>query len=496
MIGSHQIKKVKKILVLLTIFALAVPALGAVKAKSNPSTANIKTKFITVEAATKIPSKEVSAKKEIKFKDLTTKDPTYSYVMKMVVSYEAISGYPDGTFKGNKTITRAEFSKIMTNSLAYLEKRFNYPLAEEPATPEVKFKDLNAKNWAFPFVAKLVTKYKIISGYPDGTFRPNQTINRYELATVLAKTLKLIYSRYEMTLPSPTREAAIADVKPGHWAMKDIQLLLYSKIMNVTRQKNKVLFAGTKAVTRFEVTVSTAKLINQSETAIASLPKKIREAVAPPSQVEKAAQISSRPEAYFSGGAGNVYESASGTNNWMGFNGSASYGNIFKLWRLSGNYEIAGKYGFNQIVYVVPSGGGVAGGTVNENRYELELNTIYPIVKFLGVTGKLLVGAKYINLNNPTAPTNFTGLNLGVVTAANLFGKNVLARAFYSYPLARASVSPSIFGQPTQLFDYEASIDATLFRLPLLLGFSGETMTLSGGPARYYNNFFVRYFLL
>jgi len=494
MIGSHQIKKVKKILVLLTILALAVPALGAVKAKSNPSTAKVTSKFITAEAATKIPTKEVIAKKEIKFKDLKAKDPAYPYVMKMVVSYEAISGYPDGTFKGKKTITRAEFSKIMTNSLAYLEKRFNYPLAEEPATPEVKFKDLNAKSWAYPFVAKLVTKYKIISGYPDGTFRPNQTINRYELATVLAKTLRLIYSRYEMTPPSPTREAAISDVKPKHWAMKDIQLLLYSKIMGVTKQKNKVLFAGTKAVTRFEVTVSTAKLINQSDTAIAALPKRKLEAA--PSRVEMATQISSRPEAYFSGGAGNVYESASGTNNWMGFNGSATYGNIFQLWRLSGNYEVTGKYGFNQIVYIVPSGGGVAGGTVNENRYELELNTIYPIVKFLGVTGKLLVGAKYINLNNPTAPTNFTGLNLGVVTAANLFGRNILARAFYSYPLARASASPSIFGQPTHLFDYEASIDAALFSLPLLLGFSGETMALSGGPARYYNNFFVRYYLL
>ena len=133
---------------------------------------------------------------------------------------------------------------------------------------------------------------------------------------------------------------------------------------------------------------------------------------------------------------------------------------------------------------------------VNENRYELELNTIYPIVEFYGINGKLLVGMKYINLSNPTAPTNFMGLNIGVATAAKVFDRNFLTQVFYSLPLARINVTPSVLGQPSQLFDYEASLDAEVFSYPMLFGLSGEIMTLSGGAARYYNAFFMRYFLL
>ena len=163
---------------------------------------------------------------------------------------------------------------------------------------------------------------------------------------------------------------------------------------------------------------------------------------------------------------------------------------------LSGNYEVTGKYGFNRINYIFPAGSTITGGIVNENRYELELNSIYPIVQFYGLSGKLLLGAKYINLSNQTAPSSFTGFNVGVVTTLKAFERNILARAFYSLPLARAALTPSILGQPIQLFDYEASIDAELLSIPLLIGLSGETMNLSSGFNRYYNMLFVRYFLL
>lgn len=504
----------KKLLIFFLLFLLVIPAFGEVK-ESNPATVetSAKIKVATAEAEVRASTKEAVAKNGIKFKDLTPKHPAYPYVMQMVVSYEVISGYPDGTFKGNKTINRAEFSKVMTNALAYLEKKYDIPLADE-TTLEVKFKDLNKKHWSYHFVTKLVTKYKILSGYPDGTFKPNKTINRFELATVLAKTLRLIHDRYEMTLPTLTKEVVLADVKSKHWAMKDIQLLLTLKIMGTMRENKKLvfkgnIFKGNKYVTRFDTTIAGARLIGLSDSSIAALPKEKLEAlkrkylpaaVLPPgipSLVAKALEISSKPQATITAGWGNVYEGASGTDNWMGFSGSLSYGDVFRVWMFSGNYEIVGKYGFNQINYLVPAGAGsVRGGVVNENRYELELNTIYPVVEFYGVSGKLLLGAKYINLSNPTAPTNFTGFNAGFVTSAKVLDKNFLLRGFYSLPLVRSSVSSSVLGQPVQLFNYEASLDAEILSYPVLLGFSGETMMLSGGAYRYYNMFFARYFLI
>ncbi|MDD5382800.1 MAG: hypothetical protein PHH60_04000, partial [Candidatus Margulisbacteria bacterium] len=130
-----------------------------------------------------------------------------------------------------------------------------------------------------------------------------------------------------------------------------------------------------------------------------------------------------------------------------------------------------------------------------ESRGEVELNTAYQIVKLFGLDGKLLLGVKYFNLNSSTAPTSFTGLNIGGATAGKVLGRDVLLRAFYSYPVSRANSTASALGQPNNLLDYEISVEQMLFSYPTLIGFSGEYMSLSAGFSRYYNNFFVRYFL-
>jgi hypothetical protein len=342
-------------------------------------------------------------------------------------------------------------------------------------------------------LASLEAKYSVPLS-KDLVLAPSaKPTTRFELAASLAKTLKVIYGKFELALPS-VEAVKLKDVKPDHWAAKDIGLVAHFGIMTPYKDKT---FKGTKNITRFDLAVTGVRLIENAESAIAALPaKKVKALPPPPSRVGKALEIPSKPQATISSGWGNVYEGGSGTNNWMGFNAAASYGDVFRVWTLSGNYELSGKYSFNQINYILPkSGGGTGGGIVNENRHELEINTIYPVVQFWGISGKLLLGAKYINLSNPTAPSNFAGLNAGLVTGAKIFNRNFLLRGFYSLPLVRAVVSPSVLGQPAQLFDYEASLDAEILSYPVLFGLSGETMTLSGGAYRYYNMFFVRYFL-
>jgi S-layer homology domain len=55
-------------------------------------------------------------------------------------------------------------------------------LAQEPA-PATSFPDIQ-NHWARPFIEALVEK-DIVAGYPDGTFRPNKTIDRDEFAAVI-----------------------------------------------------------------------------------------------------------------------------------------------------------------------------------------------------------------------------------------------------------------------------------------------------------------------
>lgn len=452
----------KKLLILFLLLVLVVPAFGAVKKVKPKLKAKPKLKITAVKKAVVAATHEAAAKTKAAaapIKDLSAKDPLYPYVIKLV-SGEVMTLFPDRTFKGGRTVSAAELSKIVQNTLVYLARQDILSSAEAKA---------------------------LAGGTKPAT--------RFQLAAALSGTIDLIYARYG----APTVEAKPAvfkDVKPKHWAAKSVSRVAGLGLMQGVGKGN---FGGGGKVTRLNAAVSVAKTIALAEQASGKLVEEKAAVVpAPPaaSRVEQALRIPTKAQAYVSSGWGNVNEAGSGTNNWLGYNAAASYGDIFNLGKFSGNYEITGKYGFNQIVYLVPGGGGgVKGGTNNENRYELELNTIYPVVEFHGISGKLLLGAKYINLSNPVAPTNFTGFNAGLVSGARVLDRNLLLRAFYSLPLVRAQVSPSTLGQPAQLFDYEAALDAEFFSYPVLFGLSGETMTLTGGSTRYYTTLFVRYFL-
>lgn len=418
------------------------------------------------------------------FTDVPKDHWAYNYVDKLVTEYKVISGYPDNTFKGKKTLNRYEFAKALVASLQYIENTKNANLKAD-TVKEIKFKDVKTTHWAYPYLMDLVSKYQIISGYPDGTFKGKKTLNRNEVSVAVAKAL----GRVEKVADSPVelKDVTFKDLPPNHWAYPSVRKLVSAGIISGYKDGT---FKGKKGVSRYALASILVKFIDYS---LQKLEKKI-----PAVSVKKSVEIAAKPVASISGGLGNINESASGTNNWMGFNASATYGDVFKIWKLSGNYEVGGKYSYNQINYITPAGGGVMNSTIaNENRYELELNTVYPIVKFYGIDGKLLVGLKYFNLSNPTAPTDFTGLNLGVATSVKVFNRDLLTRAFWSLPVARVNVTPSALGQPSQLFDYEAALHAEVFSYPILVGLSGEIMTLSGTASpRYYTMMFVRYFLL
>lgn len=89
-----------------------------------------------------------------------------------------IKGYPDGSFKPDKTITRAEF-------MAIVNKAFN--LTEEA---DISFTDVKANDWYYKTV-KLAKAAGYINGYPDGTMKPNSPVTRQEAAVMLGIIKKL-----------------------------------------------------------------------------------------------------------------------------------------------------------------------------------------------------------------------------------------------------------------------------------------------------------------
>jgi hypothetical protein len=100
-------------------------------------------------------------------------DPTYwayEYISKLSEE-EIISGYPDNTFRPASTITRAEFAKIIVLAAG----------SQVPYTTQSSFSDVPNNHWALRYI-EVAKEKNIISGYPDDTFRPNNPITRAEIA--------------------------------------------------------------------------------------------------------------------------------------------------------------------------------------------------------------------------------------------------------------------------------------------------------------------------
>ena len=81
-----------------------------------------------------------------------------------------VKGYPDNTFKPNAGVTRAELVVML-----------NRALAVAPGQNARSFKDVGSKDW-FMSDVKAALSAGYVNGYPDGTFRPQKSVNRQEAA--------------------------------------------------------------------------------------------------------------------------------------------------------------------------------------------------------------------------------------------------------------------------------------------------------------------------
>ena len=89
-----------------------------------------------------------------------------------------IVGYPDGTFKPDNTITRAEFVVLANKSFGLTD------------TAAFNFSDVSVTDWAYSEIGRAMAGM-YIAGYEDGTFRPEAQVSRQEAAVMTARLLKL-----------------------------------------------------------------------------------------------------------------------------------------------------------------------------------------------------------------------------------------------------------------------------------------------------------------
>lgn len=113
------------------------------------------------------------------FRDVSSAD-AHAEAITYVESQGIVSGYPDGTFQSRAHINRAEFTKIIVESLFQ---------ADAIAACDVRahtFSDIDASSWYARYVC-MAKVHGMIDGYPDGSFKPEATINVAESSKILAQ---------------------------------------------------------------------------------------------------------------------------------------------------------------------------------------------------------------------------------------------------------------------------------------------------------------------
>ena len=117
---------------------------------------------------------------ENSYADLTDSDACYSHVMRLT-DFGFIAGYEDGTFKPDNYVTRAETAK-----LACVARNVNGYFLDTDPSP---YSDMDPNShWAFGYVIE-ATGMGAVSGYDDGTFRPDNTVTYNEYIKIFVSLL-------------------------------------------------------------------------------------------------------------------------------------------------------------------------------------------------------------------------------------------------------------------------------------------------------------------
>ena len=142
-----------------------------------------------------------------------------------------IGGYEDGTFKPDRTITRAEFVRLLNSATS----------TSFTSNASVNFSDVKESDWFYADVAKAVGA-KITSGFEDGTFRPGETVTRMQAAVFICNAKGLAANEAGANLLTDASEIPA-------WAKGAVGAVISAGYMSGYPDGS---FGGSKGMTRAE----------------------------------------------------------------------------------------------------------------------------------------------------------------------------------------------------------------------------------------------------
>ncbi len=170
-----------------------------------------------------------------KFPDITK----YRNEILTLNSRGIISGYPDGTFAGDRVVKRAEISVM-------LFKAGRYKSVGEPSA----FSDVSG-HWSERYVASL-NALGIINGYTDGTFKPEKRVKVAEVLTLINGMFEF-YSDSDVAIPSVSE----------HWSKPHFENLVKKGII-LPEDEIYRNYQPEREASRYEVALLLARALNKN----------------------------------------------------------------------------------------------------------------------------------------------------------------------------------------------------------------------------------------
>ncbi|GIW22196.1 MAG: hypothetical protein KatS3mg068_1203 [Candidatus Sericytochromatia bacterium] len=143
----------------------------------------------TMEIASNL---DLRLKDIIKSIDIVDLDDKYKDLVNILINEYGLMLVLEGNkFYGKRKITRYELAYELNNYLNLLQ-RVVKSKDKNPINKAEQFIDLKNDHWASEAVKNIVNKYQLMKGYPDNTFKGDNTLTRYELASVLYKFIEYV----------------------------------------------------------------------------------------------------------------------------------------------------------------------------------------------------------------------------------------------------------------------------------------------------------------
>ena len=174
---------------------------------------------------------------------VTDEAPVKSPVLNTTDHMQYMDGYEDGTFRPDASITRAEASKLIASLLT-----------ESSGGGDYQFADVPQDAWYAEAVNEMIG-YSLVSGYEDGSFRPDAKITRAEFVTILSR------------IPHDDigTDKTFSDVPKTHWAFEAVQT---AQAQGWVEGDSNGLFRPDDPITRAEVVTVLNRILGRTGDAV------------------------------------------------------------------------------------------------------------------------------------------------------------------------------------------------------------------------------------